>query len=608
AMLVGLLPRHREARYLLAKVQADLDQPQAVVETLSMIESEFQNNGPMLLVYGEALRAIGRARDAQRVLHKAMDLMPRSVATRVALARTELDREDPAAAIATLDGTSQDERTSSVATGGTLVTALVESGDLERARALAEELVREHPNDPAALTLLGALEFEQGEPDGARARFEAALAADPSFTAAALRLAQLDLQSGRLAEAATRYLGVLDRESVNLAALSGLARVAMAQGDTSGAIRWLEKARVSDVGALSEVLSLLQLYVATGRLDEAMTVASDLAAQHPETFAAQMAYARLLALKGQPDRARVVYRRCTRFAGYDIAMLRQLANAQLDLRDTDGARVTLSKARDAAPDDAGVVVDLIRLYVAEGRYEEALEVAETVAGTTEAPGLREFLRGEILTRLGRHGAAADAYAAAARRKPDAALVERIQRSRLAAGDSEGAVAILTDWLETHPDDTRIRHALAATYLYTGDLERAEPLLRELAAAHPDSAEVRNNLAWLLIERGNEEGLEEARAAHELAPQSADILDTYGWARVRFEDPEAGLALIREAVARAGATPSNQYHLAVALAKLGRDDEAREVLEALLVDFEAFPERNAAVTLGEELALESGAAR
>ena len=54
------------------------------------------------------------------------------------------------------------------------------------------------------------------------------------------------------------------------------------------------------------------------------------------------------------------------------------------------------------------------------------------------------------------------------------------------------------------------------------------------------------------------------------------------------------------IARGGRTATNQYHLAAALARAGRNAEAGETLDALLDDFADFPERSSALALARSI--------
>jgi cytochrome c-type biogenesis protein CcmH/NrfG len=82
----------------------------------------------------------------------------------------------------------------------------------------------------------------------------------------------------------------------------------------------------------------------------------------------------------------------------------------------------------------------------------------------------------------------------------------------------------------------------------------------------------------------------------LAPNSADIADTLGWARVQQKDAAGGLPLLNKAH---GLDPKNgeiTYHLVMALDANAKHDAARGLLKALLASGAQFKDRSAAEQL------------
>ena len=600
SMLVQLMPRHLEARFLLALIQAELGEPDAVLATLEPVRSALGQNGPMLLVYGEALRATGRARDAQPVLERALAVMPDSNVARVVLAQAHIMLGNLDAAIAILDQATAAGRNLDIASGSALVAALVREGDRERAVEVTKLLVERFPDNPAAATLAGRTRIRPRQFCRWRVHLQRALAIDTAHVPARVRLAALERHVGKLDDARTHFSAVLAAAPDNTTAMFGLARIAEQEGDLATAYQWLEKLRAVAPRAVTETLYLAELYRQQGKLDEALQVTEKLANLLPEDAAAQMAYGQMLGEAGRTDRARTILRRSARYAGYNTADLKLLAARQLALDDFEGARATLVKALQSAPDDAELLVQLVRLDMDEGATDAALARIETLGERFPGSGLREFLQGEVLARAGQHEEALAAYRAALAMKPDVNLVRRVHAQEMRLHRPEAAATTLERWLDAHADDDGIKHTLAATYLALGRLEAAEPLLRDLLARAPNSPSVLNNLAWLLLERGADDALAIAEQAYRLAPTDATVLDTYGWALVRQGQHEEGLLVLREAIARGGNSPGFQYRLAYTLNKLARGDEARDILQRLLASGVEFPEKAAAQALRAEI--------
>ncbi len=132
------------------------------------------------------------------------------------------------------------------------------------------------------------------------------------------------------------------------------------------------------------------------------------------------------------------------------------------------------------------------------------------------------------------------------------------------------------------DDRVARSALAEGYLRVGNLSAARAALR----ADPSGTGRRRDRCSTTSRtscssRATQKAMEYAERAHELAPSNASIQDTLGWTLVQRGQVEQGIRHLRDARLRAPQSTEIRYHLAAALAKAGRPDEARKELEPIL---------------------------
>ena len=93
------------------------------------------------------------------------------------------------------------------------------------------------------------------------------------------------------------------------------------------------------------------------------------------------------------------------------------------------------------------------------------------------------------------------------------------------------------------------------------------------------------------------GLKRKRA---LRPDNGAITDTLGWLLVQQGQLQRGLELLRKAAVQAPNTPAIRYHLAVALAKVGATQEARDTLAELVNSGQAFRDLPKAKQLLQQL--------
>lgn len=106
----------------------------------------------------------------------------------------------------------------------------------------------------------------------------------------------------------------------------------------------------------------------------------------------------------------------------------------------------------------------------------------------------------------------------------------------------------------------------------------------------------NNLAVCYQHLGDPRALPTAEVAYSIAPEEPSVVDSYGWILTEHGHLEEGLALLRDAYARASTSPAIRYHIGLALARLGRNAEAQEEVAAALAASDAFSARDDAVSL------------
>jgi Flp pilus assembly protein TadD len=156
-------------------------------------------------------------------------------------------------------------------------------------------------------------------------------------------------------------------------------------------------------------------------------------------------------------------------------------------------------------------------------------------------------------------------------------------------------------LKIDPKDLGIRSTLASIYLEQKKYDSAIDEYTRISADHPADAAVLNNLAWLYQQKGDlvkARGLAERATA--AAPRLPQIDDTLGWILLAQGDAQKALTYLSAASLSAPGNPDIQYHLAVALHRLGRQADAQATLESLLGSGASFSDKAEAEKLLQEL--------
>lgn len=211
---------------------------------------------------------------------------------------------------------------------------------------------------------------------------------------------------------------------------------------------------------------------------------------------------------------------------------------------------------------------------------EVLTRAERLGRESPNSPVPPLLRATALLATEQFGDAADAFReAAARGGGRYAMIGSV----VAYGrdqNRDAARQVISEWLESNPDDSTLRMMLASDYIGSGDLESAATEYEHLLGEQGSNATVLNNLAWLYGELGDERAIGIAREAYRLAPQEAEIIDTLGWLLVQNGESEEGIEFLREAVRRAPGVDAIRSHLVQALAEIGAEEEANRVLAGM----------------------------
>ena len=91
----------------------------------------------------------------------------------------------------------------------------------------------------------------------------------------------------------------------------------------------------------------------------------------------------------------------------------------------------------------------------------------------------------------------------------------------------------------------------------------------------------NNLAYLYSKKGDERALKLAKEAYQLSPESAGVLDTYGWILLQNNNNEQALSLLTKAARMLPNNAEVQYHYAAALHRTGNKDKARQIINQII---------------------------
>ncbi|MEF8793380.1 XrtA/PEP-CTERM system TPR-repeat protein PrsT [Thiohalorhabdus sp.] len=578
--------------------------PERAVQVLAPLRQAGRQDPGFLALLGRSRIGAGAADAGFRDLQEAARIAPKDKGIRAQVALGYLAGGRTQKAVPALQKVIE-LNPDQVGARYLLVLNHVQAKNFAKAAAAAEELVKRDPDNPVGQNLVGLAVWGEGKTERARKQFRSALDAAPDFQGARLNLARMDLQAGMPEEARNRFKRVLDKEPDNRGALLGMVELAKRAEDKKAYGRWLERAWSAHAPDPAIGLKLARLRVEKGNLLPALEIARDLEGAHPDDPRVLALLGRVQQANGNLASAATALERLVELRPQSPGARVSLAKVHRSRDKRDAAGKQIDKALELDPEHAGALLLRARMALADGEDGRALELGERLSRATPESPMGQLVMGQAHVKAGEKEAAEKAFQAALERGPNRPAALALFRIRQGQGRVAEAEAALQRWLEARPGDADVRVLLAQYRQSQDDTGGAIQAYEKALESAPERPSLLNNLAWLYLKQDDPQALAYARKAHELAPDRPEITDTLGWAHVRLGQVQKGLRLLEDAAIHAPHIPSIRYHRAAALAKTGREGEAREELVQLLDSDKAFNDAEEARSLLRSLKEESG---
>ena len=645
------------------------------------------------ILMGSVLFAQDKKSEAFAELNHAVELNPKRVESYLSLARFYVLTKDLTTAEATY------QRAISVSGGSALAhyeygKFLVGANRPDVAESEFQQAVQVDPNNREARFILASFylvnkrfdkaeesykalaELDKDKPEGrsvladfysATGRLDEAIAIykevvtkSPDYTQARYRLAEIMLNRGDLAGAKSEVDTVLKHDASDRQAIILRARIAMQGGQPSDlklAIEDLREVLRQEPNSRAGLYFMAEANFRLGQIEQARVFAADLERNYPDYLAAKLMQVQINMAGGDVktamQQATQLLDRLSKAApdrDNSPQMLAELktktliahGSAALQMGDTKTARQDFMSARDAAPNNADIYVNLAVVALAEGKTDEAIgsyNNALTLDGAhfNALRGLINIYAGQKHTDQ----AQARIDQAIAAYPTNASLHFLKGRVYGFEMNAQGAEAEFRRALEIDPNYLAAYSALAALFVNTNQQQRAIEEYRKIVERRPDNAAIytligmlemnqqnidgaiesykkalaqdqnavfaANNLAWLYAVHGKgnlDEAVRLAQSAVQASPEVPSFVDTLGWVYYKkglygpaAEQLKKAIAVDESAARRnnSSPTPTYRYHLGVALAAKGEKAAARREIENALRLSEKipFPEANEA---------------
>jgi tetratricopeptide (TPR) repeat protein len=266
------------------------------------------------------------------------------------------------------------------------------------------------------------------------------------------------------------------------------------------------------------------------------------------------------------------------------SLLSRVASAYESLQDLDRAIASYREALEVTPNDLGLDITLIQIYLEADRLSDAMDAVR--AAQRRHPDQLSLLRLEADVLAGQgdvDGGAAVLRRAIALRENEPMAHVVLSEFYAEHRQVDEAVRVLEAAQLRFPQSTLVLFQLGAVLERGERFDAAEEKFREVIEREPENAAALNYLGYMLADRGDrlEESVDLLLKALAIEPDNGSYLDSLGWAYYKLNRLDLAEAPLRQASDQLRENSVVQDHLGDLLYKLGRYDEAIAAWEGAL---------------------------
>jgi len=554
-------------------------------EAIDVLEPALEYGDAGSIIYallGSANMKLGKYEKGTEYFAKAVEANPDAERLKTQLALSKLASGDPQSAVENLEGIlEKDPNSKQAAVFLTLIS--LRQQDFEKALENADHIIAQSKDNPIGYNLKGTAYAGLGRSKEARENFDRALDLNPEYHSANINLAQLALRENNEKEAIDIYQKILRSDKKHVGAKLGLVKIARSKRDYKTAVQYLEQAADAAPKRIDIRVQLSEIYLLDKDLEKAKDIAVQIIRDFPDHGAGYEAAGKIDMLLGNNDLAIGNLKRMAAILGENDKAYQLLGNAQMKVRDYEGARQTFQKALKFAKNKEAFLSQLYSLESREGNYPAARKYIEDLKKMDEKSPLAYVLEGRLFMVERKPQDALNSYKKAREfgAKSTRFAIE-YSRAYAAMGDKENATKILTDWLARNEKNLNIRHVLASDYLQAGSYTEAIEQYDYILNIDANNVVALNNNAWLYSKVGEMAKAEiMAEKSYKMRPEVASFMDTYAWILVQAGKNKQGLDLLQKAVNKEPDNMDIRYHFAVALKNNGNTKAAKKELEQMI---------------------------
>ncbi len=458
-------------------------------------------------------------------------------------------------------------------------------GRLDDAVKVIQEHIASAPQDSQSYFFLGLLLREQKKNEEARKAFEKVHELNPDYAAATDQLIDLDIANKDFDSAMRKAQQELSRAPNEAVSHYLVGKVQAAMRSWDQAESSMSKALELDANFARAYDGLISIYVARGKLPEAISRLEALTAKDPKNTAALLTSAMLYEQMKDFDKARAAYEKLLATNPDFVSALNNLAYLYAThFNQPDKALELANKARQLKPEDASVADTLGWVSYKKGDYPRALALLQQSAAKLSDNAEVQYHFGMANYMMGQVDAAKKALERAANAPADFPDKEDSKR-RLALLQEEGGTSTISleemkRLLAQQPNDPILLQRIGDAYNKEGKFAEAAASYEQVIKLNPHLVATTVKLAQLYAGplKNPTKAMDLAKQAREMAPADAKINALLGIVAYQVGNYDWAYSLLQESARRLPDDAEAQRYYALAAYSRGKIAEARAAME------------------------------
>lgn len=425
---------------------------------------------------------------------------------------------------------------------------------ITEAQALADQMLKEDPKDPEAISIRAHLWLKGGK----RENLDAAIA---------------DLQS------------VVSKLPENFVLRYDLGSALLVRGDYEASKVQLQEALKLRPDFLPARTLLAQISIQKQEWAGALQYANDVLEKDPNNLAGRLIRSNALMAQGDVPTAKALLTETIKLYPNNKDAMHQLGFLAFKEKNYKQAEEYFKGVYNSTPPDIRGMMGLIETYLAQDNYPAAIKIVDGEIEKYPKNLAFQVARGTIAIRAGKYDEAIAYFQKVAKEQNNVHdLYMRLAEAQRLKGDIPAALESWKKASEIKPD--YIPALLNRATTLDGVLKRsaeARPIYDQVLRIQPDNGVALNNLAYLMAEDGNEldAALTLAQRAKQKFPNDPMIADTLGWIYIKKGLANNAISIFEDLTAKNPKVAVFHYHLAMAQSQRGDKIAAKRALDNAL---------------------------